>query len=104
MTRTHRYTLTNAEDQTRRRPDTFEIPDGIDRHALMPGQVVKLIFDDAERMWVVIDEQVPGGYVGRLVSDPAFVPMRWGDEVCFGPEHVIEINSATGIDTPCVSH
>lgn len=55
-----------------------------------------------ERMWVAITEIRDGRYLGMLRNQPftydpndESVYLRWGAEVAFGPEHVIDID-----DTP----
>ena len=88
----HRYELTDGEAMARKHPDSFEMPERRDRDNLQPGDAAKLIFDNAERMWVEVEgRDDEGGYVGRLDNDPVVVPLSCGDVVRFGPEHVIEI-------------
>lgn len=91
------YSLTNVEERARAHPQTFEIPLEIDRRTLKPGDWAKLIFNDAERMWVMVDKQYEnGGYRGLLRSDPLCVSnLRRGDVVMFQPHHVAGIIPAT---------
>ena len=64
------------------RPDTFEIPPRALRHALVPGDLVKLLFeivdppDDAppaERMWVKVAQVIADRYVGTLANHPVVI-------------------------------
>lgn len=87
-------------------PGTFWIPDRESRESLEPGDLAKLIFrfniDDAEetvaveRMWVLVRERVPGGYLGVLDNDPDALEENdefWsGIELPFAPHHVINIS------------
>jgi hypothetical protein len=88
--------LMNAEQQHAKHPTTFEIPDRSKRAAVRSGDIVKLAFISAEgsgeRMWVKVIECVEGrAYVGVLTNCPLFLPLRDGEIVRFGPEHVLDI-------------
>jgi len=52
-----------------------------------------------ERMWVVVRERVPGGYLGVLNNDPDAIEENdelWsGIELPFAPRHVINIQPRT---------
>lgn len=88
-------------------PDTFWVPDRNSRESLKPGDHAKLIFrfnvDDAEeavaveRMWVLVRECIPGGYLGVLDNDPDAIAENdefWsGIELPFAPHHVINISA-----------
>ena len=89
------WTLDNAEARAAEAPRTFFIPPAELRHALRPGDEVKLIFmleredgDSAvERMWVEVVETAP--YVGLLRNDPHLSGViEFGARVTFGAEHV----------------
>src|SRR6266550_1991313 len=89
---TRAYTLDNAEVLSRNHPDTFEIPERGERDSLQLGDLVKLIFLDAdgggERMWVEVEGRADdGGYVGRLDNDPVVIDANAGDVVRFRPEN-----------------
>jgi hypothetical protein len=76
---------------------------------LRRGQAAKLIFDietedesgkavlTGERMWVIVAERIGDQFIGILDSQPAcMMPndtayLRFGAEIPFAPEHVIEI-------------
>ena len=74
------WCIDNGEAQHAAYPNTFWIPDRSDRENLGPGAAAKLIFyfNDvnpnepiaAERMWVLIRERIPGGYLGVLDNFP----------------------------------
>ena len=71
---------------------TFDIPSRDERTSLHFGDTVKLIFDEAERMWVDIIAKTSTGYIGILANNPSEIKtIRWGDDVVFGPEHIIAI-------------
>ncbi|MGR5382209.1 DUF2314 domain-containing protein [Vibrio harveyi] len=64
--------------------------------------MVKLIFNmlepeseeevSIERMWVEVKALEKGLYVGTLDNDPYWnVLLKCGDNVVFGPEHIIDI-------------
>jgi hypothetical protein len=91
--------LLDAEQRHRADPDTFSIPRSDVRAALVPGDLVKLLFGfgdgeapPAERMWVEVLEAREGRYVGRLDNEPqAISDLSPGARVSFGPEHVAAI-------------
>jgi len=96
------WTLDNAETLSREHPRSFFIPASERRHALRPDDWVRLVFlvhggdpdgPSGERMWLTdIRTTGSGGYVGLLTNAPAVIQdLVQGDEVEFGPEHVIAI-------------
>jgi hypothetical protein len=98
------WCLEDGEQRHREAPATFLIPDLALREALEPGDIVQLIFRIAvdgeehgavERMWVIIRERVPGGYVGMLDNDPNSVAENdvfWhGTELPFEYRHIIAV-------------
>ncbi len=100
------WCLDNGEDCHRAAPSTFWIPPLEDRESLQPGDLAKLIFrisvDDpaepvaVERMWVLVRERIPGGYLGILDNNPYAISENdefWsGIELPFEPHHVINID------------
>jgi hypothetical protein len=97
----------DGEEYHRNAPATFWIPELSERQQLQPGDLVKLIFqiaiddpeDDVaiERMWVIVRERVPGGYLGILDNEPSSIDENdqlWlGTEFPFQPKHVINIDT-----------
>ena len=100
--------LLDAEQRHRAEPDTFSIPRSDLRHALVPGDLVKLLFGvgagappPAERMWVVVLEAAGGSYVGRLDNEPlAISDLDVGATIRFGAEHVAAIYREPGQTSP----
>jgi hypothetical protein len=102
------WELDDGEECHAEFPDTFWIPTRQHREALYPGDYAKLMFrislDDesdpvsAERMWVLVRERTPSGYLGVLRNEPDALEendVLWLDtELPFRPEHVIDIQSA----------
>jgi hypothetical protein len=102
------WELDNGEEINAEHPDTFWLPERSHREALYPGDYAKLIFrialdseDDpvsVERMWVLVRERTPGGYLGVLRNEPDAIEENdelWLDtELPFRPEHIIDIQSA----------
>ena len=101
------WCLDDGEAYHREAPDTFWIPEFEVRDGLQEGDLAKLIFrisvDNAdepvavERMWVLVRERVPGGYLGILDNDPDAIEEKgefWsGIELPFAPRHVIDIDA-----------
>lgn len=86
------YRLIDAVARSRRHRLTFHVPSEEERTSLRPKDVVKLIFDDRERMWVEVCEVAAGRYRGKLLNKPAvLLTIRQGDLVDFGPEHVADV-------------
>jgi hypothetical protein len=98
------WRLNDGEQLHREAPATFWIPDLEARKILQPGDFVKLIFEftevpgvpmPVERMWVIIRERIPGGYIGMLDNEPDFIAQNdyfWiGSELPFEYRHIINI-------------
>lgn len=98
--------MDDGEDCHRAAPETFWIPDLVDREGLQPGDLAKLIFRisvdnlkepvSVERMWVLVRERIPGGYLGVLDNDPGAIAENdelWSRvELPFAARHVINID------------
>ena len=103
------WQLRSGEESHRQHPDSFWLPPLEQRQSLQRGQAARLMFniegedDDGtvevqgERMWVVVAERVGDAYIGILDNQPAClepadgVYLRFGAEVPFRAEHVIDI-------------
>lgn len=103
------WELEDAEELHRQHPGTFEIPPLNWRQSLKHGDAAKLIFlieleqEDGkiivqgERIFVIVSERVGDAYVGILDGQPVSLErsdsiyLRFGAEVPFRPEHVIDI-------------
>jgi hypothetical protein len=103
------WQLRSGEESHGQHPETFMLPPLEERQSLARGQAAKLIFDietvdengevvlTGERMWVIVAERIGGSYIGILDSQPACLTpdevtyLRFGAEIPFTPEHVIEI-------------
>jgi len=82
-------------------PDAYEIPEVEVRESLVPGILVKLVFElaepadgapRAERMWVEITHAKNKKYKGVLRNDPYYIAsISEGDKVEFGPEHILAL-------------
>lgn len=102
------WCLEDGEERHRDAPETFLIPEREIRESLRPGDFAKLIFkislDDredtevVERMWVLVREQGPIGYIGILDSETSSIAENesfWrGTEIPFEPRHIIAIHEA----------
>lgn len=102
------WCLDDGEQINREFPQTFLIPDLAGRKILQPGDYAKLIFriavegDDpvaVERMWVIVRELIPGGYMGMLDNEPDAISENssfWcGVELPFEYRHIIAVEHAT---------
>ncbi|MGC6329320.1 hypothetical protein [Rhizorhabdus sp. FW153] len=99
------WCLEDGEARHAEAPDTFWIPERGKREGLEAGDLAKLIFrisvdnDDenvsAERMWVIVRERTPHGYLGILDNEPDAIAENdefWlGTELPFSAKHVIDI-------------
>jgi uncharacterized protein YegJ (DUF2314 family) len=72
------WCLLDGEQRHREAPTTFEIPELALRKILQPGDFAKLMFkiavegeEKVERMWVIIRERTPSGYIGMLNNTPS---------------------------------
>lgn len=94
--------LLDAEAQHLAFPDAFPIPSEGERHALRPGDMVKLVFvldppptagPNAERMWVEVRTVGPDGQLdGWLTNRPAVIEsLSPAALVAFAPCHVAGI-------------
>jgi hypothetical protein len=102
------WCLDDGEEYHRAAPKTFLIPDLALRKILQPGDFAKLIFkiavegdeyDSIERMWVIIRERTPNGYVGMLDNEPFPISENdrfWvGTELPFDYRHIIAVEHGT---------
>ncbi len=102
------YSLEDGERSHREAPETFEIPSLAEREALAPGRIVKLMFRITadgetlvERMWVIVEGEEAGGYVGSLDNQPySTEAMRPGLKLHFHARHVISIYDDRAEDGP----
>lgn len=104
------WELRSGEAAHQAHPDTFWIPPIEARRNLKRGQAAKLIFDilesededgkiiiQGERMWVIVAERYDEYYIGILDNQPQLIEvtddvyLRFGAEIPFLPEHVIDI-------------
>lgn len=109
------WQLRSGEDAHRAHPDTFWLPEERERRGLMRGMQAKLMFEMieheadpetaerpgtcVERMWVAITEVLPDGHYRGMLRNQPFtydpdderVYLRWGAEIPFAAEHVIDI-------------
>jgi hypothetical protein len=103
------YTLDDPRPIAREAPYTYFLPSKEELAALLPGDLVKLIFRPdkpgekwgAERMWVTV-ERVDGDRLeGRLENDPDDMPcLSLGARVRFDRFHVVDILWAEDRVTP----
>lgn len=74
------WCLESGEERHRENSHTFWIPDHEDRERLRQGDLAKLIFrinvnneeepEAIERMWMIVRDRIPEGYIGVLDNDP----------------------------------
>jgi hypothetical protein len=101
------WCLLDGEQLNRDAPKTFHIPDLAVRRNLQLGDFAKLVFEIAvegdkypsvERMWVVIRERTPSGYLGVLDNEPDCISENdsfWlGTEVPFDHRHIIAVQGS----------
>lgn len=94
------WCLVDSEITHRDYPDTFWIPDLAERKNLQPGDLAQLVFeidnDDGpnERMWAIVREVTPNGYIGQLSNQPVSISENdefWeGTEFAFEYRHIID--------------
>lgn len=96
----HTWQLTNADEIAAENKYTFYKPSAEIIQQVLPGEVVKLIFEfesedadapGAERMWVLVDEVCgQGRFKGRLNNEPKYVvDLKLDDPVEFEACHII---------------
>jgi hypothetical protein len=103
------WQLRSGEESHRQHPDRFCIPPHEQRKNLQRGDAARLIFEiegeqddgtlavQGERMWVIVAEKIGDTYIGILDNQPALlepsdgVYLRFGAEVPFQAEHVIDV-------------
>jgi len=101
---TAHYTLLDAEAQHAETPDTFAIPNQLDRDTLRPGDMVKICFQgldhetgcEGERIWVEVTGTSPDGYTGTLANDPFYLRLEYGQPVEFTSANILCIQRADG--------
>jgi uncharacterized protein YegJ (DUF2314 family) len=98
------WRLLDGEQHHREATKTFWIPDLELRKLLDVGDLAKLMFEitlnaegetAVERMWVIIRERIPGGYIGMLDNEPGIAEndQFWvGSELPFEYRHIIDVS------------
>lgn len=95
------WTIENAEECARRRPNTTIIPAPDRREALVVGDVVSVIFTLNKKKlgfvseWILVEVTQVGdnAYEGALLSDSPMRELRQGHTVAFLPMHVADVSS-----------
>lgn len=92
-----KWHLESGVEMNRKHPDTFWIPEAVDKYAVRPGHVVKLMFTTSdgwgERMWVRVQRVRRGRYHGMLCNTPIGIPrLGSGSRIKFSSEHIIDID------------
>jgi hypothetical protein len=91
-----RWHLHSGVESHRAHPDTFWIPSEGEKAAIIPGTLVKLMFQMrdgwGERMWVHVDKVGRRRLVGHLHNSPIGMPrLDYGDKIKFRRDDVIDI-------------
>jgi hypothetical protein len=102
------WRLLDGEEHHRTAPKTFWIPDLELRKRLAVGDLAKLIFEitlnperetAVERMWVIVRERIPGGYLGMLYNEPGAIAENdefwFGTELPFEYRHIVDVSPPT---------
>lgn len=92
------YTLIDGAKRNKQYPQTFHIPSPAEIDMLVPGDNVKLGFEDKkegiEKMWVEITKVGPDRFEGTLNNDPALIPdLSYGQLISFKRNHILSIYS-----------
>ena len=83
-----------------RRAELYDLSQPALSTLLMPGDTVRVVFERpdpgaSEGLWLeVTARSTYGRYVGALRNDPEVLPLPYGAQVAFGPEHVLELYEA----------
>lgn len=99
MSEAHPFRLSNGEALAAKAPYTFFIPTRKEREAVVPGVLVKLVFEylwdgrklNGERMWVKVTHIHGDEMTGLLDNRPYEEGLEEGLVVNFGPANVVEI-------------
>lgn len=99
-----KWHLVNANKRAQDHPGKFEIPSPIEIEQLKVGDIVKVIveYDDldvsnlnrqeAERLWIVIENIEKENFTGKIDNDPEVITsLHDGDRLKFRKEHIIAI-------------
>jgi hypothetical protein len=92
------YELINGEEMHALHPATFEIPSWFDRYGASIGDMVKIgvrADGSGERFWVAIIAIADNKFIGVIRNNLVNTDthgLSYGDEVRFGPEHIIGVN------------
>lgn len=86
--------LTDAQEMAKKHPDTFDAPTKQELSVLKKGSIVKVCFDDQERMWASLERKEKKGWVAKLDNDPMTVPYQLGDLFYLEPKHIYAIYPA----------
>ena len=87
----NKYTLVDCWERHKQHPTTFEIPEKVELKELKIGSMVKLIFNDKERMWVEIMGKRLSTWIGRLDNHSISVNLELNAEIEFENKHICNI-------------
>ena len=88
------YHLVDAVQRSMSSPNFF-VPTEEARMSLCRGDMVKLLFANKEKMWVLVKEvESKGRYIGELRNHPVVIDtVRYGDTIHFEARHIADISS-----------
>jgi uncharacterized protein YegJ (DUF2314 family) len=90
------YKLMNAKLQSKKYPESFEIPSMTEIKNLRSGSYVKLCFEEiglnSERMWVKLTDIKGDNFHGILHNQPfGLTTVKHGDLVKFNSKHILSV-------------
>ena len=98
------WEIDDGESAHAKWPESYSIPDLVERQSLRAGDLVKIVFyirtenesgevvDNGERMWVIVNSTLGHWYSGTLDNDPYCTKeIAAGMPVWFEARHVIAI-------------
>ena len=110
------WELRSAEASHLKNPESFWIPLLDERQNIQRGQLARLIFDIeveneagapeivGERMWVMVSEALPDGFIGLLDNQPACCDVDSNFYLSFGAEIPFQVGDIIDIMNPEQEH
>ena len=99
------WKLIDGESRHREAPETFEMPDKLDRLRVKLRDSVKIGLEHpyhrGERFWVIVTQKYSGYYVGRINNDLVFTEthgFKDRDLIAFSSKHILSVDVPTPED------
>ena len=83
--------LVDAQEMAKKHPGSFEAPTQKELDAIKSKSIVKVCFDNKERMWAILKKKEGKGWIAELNNSPMEVNYELGEMFYLEPRHIYSI-------------